>query len=227
MFRKIFILWVLLSLPSIAADKGIYVVFDINSQDGDEAAVGTANYYYQGGNLLAEMNLDQGSLENVTMLETDGVLYTLFPKEKKYMEIPQYMAEVAAELTKKESAKGSFKPTGKKKKIAGHDCEVYMKDTKDSLDTACLNQPLYKTYKDFFTKMQKLTKNHNLMMGTEGFPLEVTSTGKGKNKHNMTLLVKKINQQDYKNKFLIPKDYQKQNVLQGAAEMFQKIKESK
>jgi hypothetical protein len=164
MFKTTFVVSVLLSLTCIAADKGIYIAFDLNSQDGETAAIGKANYYYQNGNLLAEMNLDEGAVDNMTMLETDGVLYTLFPKEKKYMEIPQYMAEVAADLTKKET-KGTFKATGKKKKIAGHECEVYMKETKDSLDTACLNQPLYRAYKEFFLKMQKLTKNHNFMMG--------------------------------------------------------------
>lgn len=225
MFSKSFLMGLFVFGSAIAADRGIYVSLDIHSEDGDKAAIGKADYYYQNGNLLAEMDMEQGSVDRVTMLELDGTLYTLFPKEKKYMEVPPSMVEIAAELTKKET-KGTFKPTGKKKKIGGHECEVYSKETASSTDTICLNQPLYKKYKEFFDKIQKITQNYNLMMGAEGFPLEVISTGKGKNKHKTNVLVKKIKEQDYKSKFVLPKNYQKQNVLDGAAEMFQKIRES-
>ncbi len=223
MLKKIIPLSVLvLTSVSFAADKGIHVTFDIDSDMGERAAQGTTEYYFQNGDLRAEVNMKHSTIDNVVMIQNSGKLYTLFPKDKTYMEVPQFLTDAAANLTK-EKETATFKQTKQKKKIAGYDCTVYKKETVTSVDTVCVNQPLYAKYKDLFTSMNKVMANQNAFASVEGFPLEASSVGKGKDKSKTSILVKKIDEQNFVGKFDLPKDYTQKNALTGAAELLQKM----
>jgi hypothetical protein len=222
MLKKIFSITILMTSYVFAADKGIHITFDINSDTGDSEAIGTTDYYFQNGNLRAEVNMKHGTVDKVTMIENNGKLYTLFPKDKTYMEIPEMLAGAAANLAKEENP-GTFKSTKQKKKVAGHECEIFKKEDAQSIDTVCVNQPLYKQYKDLFTKMKKMMGNQNSFANVEGFPLEAISTGKGKEKTKTTILVTKIEEQNFTGKFDLPKDYTQKNMVSGAMEMFKKL----
>ncbi len=222
MNKKIFTLLILFTFNTFASDKGIRVTFDIDSDEGDRAAVGTTDYYYQDGNLRAEINMKEGTIDNVTMIQNNGKLYTLFPKDKTYMAIPEFVTNAANNLTK-EKETGFFTATKQKKKIAGYDCTVFRRETTTSIDTVCVNQPLYAQYKDLFTSMNKVIANQNTFSSVKGFPLEAISSGKGKNKTKTTILVKKIDQQNFAGKFDLPKDYTQKNALSGVADMIKKM----
>lgn len=222
MNKKTLALFILLTANAFAAPKGIHVTFDIDSDEGDRAAAGTTDYYFQDGNLRAEINMKHGAIDNVTMIQNSGKLYTLFPKDKTYMEIPAFVSDAAANLTKEKDT-GKFTKTKQTKKIAGHACTVFKRETATSIDTVCVNQPLYVQYKDLFTSMNKMMANQNAFASVEGFPLEVISTGKGKEKTKTSILVKKIDQQNFVGKFDLPKDYTQKNALSGAAELLKKL----
>jgi hypothetical protein len=220
--KNTFVFLVLVACHSFAADKGIHITFDINSDTGDSAAIGTTDYYFQNGNLRAEINMEQGTVDKITMIENNGRLYTLFPDDKTYMEIPQFVAGAAANLGREENP-GDFKSTKQKKKIAGYECEIFKKEDAQSMDTVCINQPLYNRYKDLFFKIKKMMGNQNSFVNIEGFPLEAISTGKGKEKTKTTILVTKIDEQNFTGKFDLPKNYTEKNMVSGAVEMLKKL----
>ena len=222
MLKKTIILSLFVSTFAFAADKGIHVTFDIDSDMGNTAAQGTTDYYFQNGDLRADVNMRHSTIDNVVMIQNAGKLYTLFPKDKTYMEVPQFLTDAAANLTK-EKETGTFKQTKQKKKIAGHECTVYKKETSTSIDTVCVNQPLYAKYKDLFTSMNKVMANQNAFASVEGFPLEASSVGKGKDKSRTSILVKKVDEQNFTGKFDLPKDYTQKNALSGAAELLKKM----
>lgn len=219
------IIWiglVLISQNVNAIEKGIHVVFDFNKDQGETAAVGTANYYYQQGDMLTDVTMKVGALKNLTMLEINGSLYSLSVQDKTYMQIPDFVKDAVAKTSQSES-KVPFVATGKKKKIAGYDCEVFSRKTTDGMDSACLNQVLYKQYKDLFSQMQSMAGGGTFISGVQGFPLEASSFGNGANKKTTTMLVKSIDQGNFQAKLSIPKGYQEKNAAVGAAELLQKL----
>ncbi|MEZ4846156.1 MAG: hypothetical protein R2877_04155 [Bdellovibrionota bacterium] len=76
--------------------------------------MGKASYYYQDGNLLAEMNLDEGALDSVTMLEADGDYVYAVSQEKNTWKFRNTWRK--SQLIDKKVGQGSAQTHGQKRK---------------------------------------------------------------------------------------------------------------
>lgn len=206
-----------------AIGNGLHFTFDFNRDQGETAAIGTGNYFYQNGEMLADVQMKLGAVDRLVMLQKGASLYTLFPQEKSYMEVPQIVRDAAKNRVQSDNDI-AFVKTNQKKKIAGYDCEIFTRKTSKSSDTVCLNQSLHREYKDIFEKMKEMTGQDAWMGTTQGFPLEIKSVGIV-DKKSTTVLVKSIEKGDFVSKLSIPKEYQEKNAISGGLEMLKKMTE--
>jgi len=203
---KNILLLCLVCTSAIAADQGVHITYKMDMNQGTKENLhGLAQYYFQDGNMWAEMDFSQSPMGTMVFVEKDGKKFTLFPQEKSYMEVTEF-----ASNAKKTSTKQKYQPTGQKKKIAGYDCEVFAREDQHSKDSICVNKSLQDQYRALFSKMKDVNKED--LQGVEGLPLEYQSVAKGKNVTTTSMVVQNIENQNYAKKISIPSDYKKKDM---------------
>jgi len=202
MLKKIAYIGLILTSLSVHAKgkEGLYIRYEIQTDVDSQPMRGVADYYYQGGDFLAIVNFGDSMMGEVMYLEKDGRKYSLFPKEKTYVETKEFSANpfMFHPLTE-----GEFVSTGIKKKILGYKCDIFTKETKTTTTNVCVGQKLYTNWGVVVTKMGQAE-------GTipKGFPLEIITINKTLNKQT-TVTMTGIRQKDFSKRFDILAGYKK------------------
>lgn len=203
----LFTVGILITASAYAAGKnGIYVRYQIQKEDGSQVTHGTADYYFQRGNFLAEVDFGENMMGEMIFLETGGKKYSLFPSEKTYVEIKEFSASLANFQPESE---GEFVNTGMKKKVLGYKCDIYRKETKTEITNVCVSPKLYKNWGNALAKINQGEKIAHSLVNIKGFPLEII-TMQG-NKNQTTVVMTSIRQRDYSKKFHVINQYKKKH----------------
>ncbi len=192
-----------------AADKnGIYIRYEIQNEDGKQLSHATADYYFQRGRFLAQVNFGENMMGEMIFLESGGKKYSLFPSEKTYVEIKEFSAGPA---TFQPESEGEFVNTGMKKKVLGYKCDIYRKETKTEITNVCLSAKLYKNWAPALAKInQGEQKLSHSITNLKGFPVEIVTLYQGEKKQT-TVTMTAIKQRDYSKRFDIIHQYKKKN----------------
>ncbi len=216
MIKKItFAILLFASFSVFAAKEGLFVRYNVEIESSAETMRGTADYYYQGGDFLSITNFGESMMGEAVYLEKDGRKYSLFPKEKTYVETKEF---AASPFMFHPVTEGSYVATGIKKKILGYKCEIFTKDSKTMTTNVCLGQKLYTNWGTVVTKMESSEQAAGI---PKGFPLEIVTINKVTKKQTVATM-SAIRQKDYQKKFDIMNDYKKKegaDVQKNSTEM--------
>ncbi len=223
MFKKIIFLSAVFFAFSVfaGAKEGLYIRYNIETETDSMPIRGVADYYYQGGDFLAVIHAGDNLMGSVMYLEKDGQKYSLFPKEKTYVETKEFSANPMMFLPQSE---GEFVTTGIKKKILGYKCDIFTKETKTTTTHLCLGQKLYANWGAVVQKMGQTEGSHP----PKGFPMEIVTINKSSKKQT-TVTMTGIRQKDFGKRFEILKDYKKKegaDVQKRSTEMIQSMPQS-
>ena len=194
---------ILLNTAAFAAGKdGLHIQYRIHIDNGAKPIVGTADYYYQGRNYLAIINTGDETIGKTIYLEQNGRKYTLFPKEKTFMEVKEFESGLSSFIPHTD---GAFTAIANKKKIMGYKCNMQRKEAENGITNVCLSPLLYKNWGMVWNKMES---KESALGQMQGFPVEiVTLTNKQANQTTVTLSM--VRQKDYSKIFEIMRDYKK------------------
>lgn len=223
MTKKLACLCVILSSFSALAkgSEGLFIRYNIEREANSQPVRGVADYYYQGRDFLAVVNFGENMSGEMIFLETGGRRYSLFPKEKTYVETKEFAAGPTVFHPQTE---GEFTSTGIKKKILGYKCEIFKKESKDIVTNVCLSAKLHKNWGVMAAKMENVGQDPT-SIASKGFPLEIVTLEKSSNKQTVVTMVA-IRQKDYKKKFEILNDYKKKegpDVQKNSTKMIQSM----
>lgn len=88
---KNILLLCLVCTSAMAADQGVHITYKMDMNQGTKENLhGLAQYYFQDGNMWAEMDFSQSPMGTMVFVEKDGKKFTLFPQEKSYMEVTEF-----------------------------------------------------------------------------------------------------------------------------------------
>lgn len=218
---RIIVSLLFLSTQALAA-QGIHISYQMQmSADSKTKMSGTSEYYFQDGNIRAEVNMQGTPLGKTVFIEKNGKRYTLFPSDKTYMEVTDFSQKYATQQ-KKIQKSSPYKATGQKKTIAGYECEVFVKENQMQKETACLSKSLMKVYASLIRDMKKVNQDMDI---SQGVPLEMASVGKGKNSNTTKMKVLKINPNPKGVSFTIPKGYKKKEAAQMSPQFDSMVKD--